>query len=45
VAGGWGRLHNDELHNMYASLNIIRATKSRIRWAEHVARMGEMSAY
>jgi hypothetical protein len=29
VAGGWRRLHNEELHNLYASPNIIRMTKSR----------------
>jgi hypothetical protein len=35
-------LHNEELHNLYCSANIIRQIKSRrIRWAGHVARMGE----
>jgi hypothetical protein len=29
VAGGWRRLHNEELHNLYASPNIIRVMKSR----------------
>jgi hypothetical protein len=43
VAGGWRILHNEELHNLYASLDIIRVIKSRrTRWAWHVARMGEM---
>jgi hypothetical protein len=35
-------LHKGELHNLYSSPNIIRKVKSRrIRWAGHVARMGE----
>jgi hypothetical protein len=34
-------LHNDELHNLYSSPNIVREIKSRrMRWADHVARMG-----
>jgi hypothetical protein len=40
--GSWRKLHNDELHNTYTSLNIFRVIKSRrMRWAGHVARMGE----
>jgi hypothetical protein len=42
VIGDWRKLHNEELHNLYSSPNIIRMFKSRrIRWAGHVARMGE----
>jgi hypothetical protein len=41
VAGDWRRLHNEELHNLYASPNIIKIIRwRRIRWAGHVARMG-----
>jgi hypothetical protein len=40
VTGGWRKLHNEELHNMYSSSNIIRIIKSMwIRWAWRVARM------
>jgi len=43
MAGGWVRLHNEDRHNLYASQNIIKVFKSRwMRWAIHVARMGEM---
>jgi hypothetical protein len=42
-AGGWRRLHNEELHKLYASPDSIRLIKSRMMgWTEHVARMGEM---
>jgi hypothetical protein len=40
--GSWRKLHNDELHSLYSSLNIVRVIKSRrMRWAGYVARMGE----
>jgi hypothetical protein len=40
--GSWRKLHNDELHDLYSSLNIVRLIKSRrMRWAGHVARTGE----
>jgi hypothetical protein len=43
VAGGWRRLRNEELHNLYGLPNIIRVAKSsRMRWASHVARMRGM---
>jgi hypothetical protein len=41
VTGGWRKLHNEELHNLYSLPSIIRIIKSRIRWAGHVARMGK----
>ena len=40
--GEWRRLHNEELHSLYRSPNIVRVFKSRsLRWAGHVARMEE----
>jgi hypothetical protein len=39
--GSWRILHNDELHSLYSSPNIVMVIKSRrLRWAGHVARMG-----
>jgi hypothetical protein len=43
VTGVWRKLHNEELHGLYSSSSIIRVIKAmRIRWAGHVARMGEV---
>jgi hypothetical protein len=43
VTGGWRKLHNEELHNLYSSTDFIRMVKSRrMRWAGNVACMGDM---
>jgi hypothetical protein len=40
--GSWRKLHNDELHSLYSSPNIVRVIQSRrMKWAGHMARMGE----
>jgi hypothetical protein len=46
VTGGWRKLHNEELHNLYSTPSIIRMIKSRRRrWAGHVAQMRETNSY
>jgi hypothetical protein len=47
VIGDWRKLHNEELHGLYSSSSFVRVIKARrMRWAGHVARMGEVrSAY
>jgi hypothetical protein len=42
VTGGWRKLHNEELHNMYSSLSVIRMIKLvMMRWSRYVARTAE----
>jgi hypothetical protein len=47
VAEVWRKVHNEELHNLYSSLSIIRMIKARrMRWVGHVTRIGaERNAY
>jgi hypothetical protein len=45
VTGEWRKLHNEELNDLYSLPNVVRVVKSiRMRWAGHVARMGEERA-
>jgi hypothetical protein len=42
VTGEWRKFHSEEVHNLYSSADIIGQIKSRrMKWARHVARMGE----
>ena len=42
VTGEWRKLHNEELRDLYSLPNVVRVVKSRrMRWAGHVAGMGE----
>jgi hypothetical protein len=46
MIGGWRKLHNEELHNLYSSRNRIRMIKSRwMRWVGLVVRVGEKKTH
>jgi hypothetical protein len=43
MIGGWRKLHNEEFHNLYSSLLLIRVIKlGRMRWGYHVVYMGDV---
>jgi hypothetical protein len=42
VAGGWRRLHNEELHNLHTTSKVVMIKSRRMRWAGRVERMEEM---
>jgi hypothetical protein len=45
VTGGWRKLHNEELHDLYSSPSVVRVIKERrMRWVGNVARTGEVRA-
>jgi hypothetical protein len=41
IMRGWRKFHNEGLHNMHSSPNIVRMIKSRMQWVGHIARMGK----
>jgi hypothetical protein len=44
--GGWRKVHNEELHNLYPSPHTVRfITSRRMRWVEHEAYMGRRVMY
>jgi hypothetical protein len=46
VTGGWRKLHNEELQNLYSSPSLIRMIKARrMRWTKHAARMGKIEGF
>jgi hypothetical protein len=46
VTGEWRKLHNEKIHDLYCSLNIVLVIKTiRMRWTGNVERMGRIEAY